>query len=526
MSQTNLEFDYVIAGAGSAGCVVARRLLENTDATILLLEAGETDKGVASISEPTRWVENMGSAYDWAYSYEPTPRVNNRPIFLPRGKVIGGSGSINALVWARGNRADYDGWAEAGNAGWNYDSILPLFKKSEDWEDGAGEFHGTGGPLHIERSKNLHPVATALIDAGRSYGMPYLDDMNVPRPEGVGPITMNVRNGRRCSTAEAFLRPVIADKRLTVMTSAQAVKLNFSGQRCIGVDVLQKGKLRSIQASQEVILCTGAIDTPRILLLSGIGPHADLKQLGIPTAFDLPGVGQNLQDHVLLAGLCFEAKDPLAPLNNNLEGSTFFWKSRSDASVPDLMFVATQAPYVSPELAANCPVPPNAFGILPGLVRVASRGYLKMKTAKHDGPLEIQPNFLAESADVDALLVGIELGLDIASQPAYRNLIKRWVAPAKRMSQAETIEFLRQSCSTYFHPVGTCAMGNGRDSVVDSELRVHGVEGLRIADASVMPTITSANTNAPTVMIGEFASLCITAGGAKRQPTMTAAITA
>jgi choline dehydrogenase len=295
-------------------------------------------------------------------------------------------------------------------------------------------------------------------------------------------------------------------RNLTVLTAAQVVRLTLSRTRCTGVDFLLDGRLHSVRASAEVILSAGAIHTPRLLLLSGIGPQVELQQLGIDTIVDLPGVGRNLQDHILLTGLCFEAKQPLPPPNNNLAGTTFFWKSRPELTVPDLKFVSLAIPLVSAEIAAQYPIPPNAFSIIPGLVRPQSRGYLRMKTAEHNGPLEIQPNFLKEQADVDALVTGIELGLDIASQPAFQNLIKRWVAPPTRMSRGETVAFLRRACSTYFHPVGTCAMGSGSNAFVDAELRVRGVEHLRIADASVMPTITSANTNAPTVMIGEFAS--------------------
>jgi len=499
------SYDYVIVGAGSAGCVVARRLVDGTDATVLLLEAGGSDEGVQSISNPPQWAENLGSRYDWAYRYEPSPHVDGRSIPLALGKVLGGSGSINAMTWARGNRADYDGWAQAGNAGWDFHSVLPLFKKSEDWEDGASEFRGAGGPIRVERARNLHPVAAALIDAGQSYGMPYLDDMNVPEPEGVGPMNENVRDGTRCSPSRAYLRPVMGNQNLTVLTEAQAVRLTLSGTRCTGLDFLLDGQLHSVRASREVILCAGAIHTPRLLLLSGIGPQDDLEQLGIDTVVDLPGVGGNLQDHPLATGLCFEAKHPFPP-SNNLGYSTFFWKSRSDLDVPDLMFLPPRFAFVSAEIAAQYPIPPNAFSIVPGLVRPQSRGYLRMKTAKHDGPLEIQPNFLKERADVDALVAGVDLGFDIASQPAFRELIKRWVAPTRRMSRAETVAFVRRACSTYFHPVGTCAMGSGTEAVVDAELRVRGVLGLRIADASAMPTIPSANTQAPAVMIGEFAS--------------------
>ncbi|HEV3257557.1 MAG TPA: GMC family oxidoreductase N-terminal domain-containing protein [Gemmataceae bacterium] len=506
------SYDYVVVGAGSAGCVVARRLLDGTDATVLLLEAGGSDEGVKSISNPPQWPENIGSPYDWAYRYEPSPHVAQRSIPLPLGKVLGGSGSINAMYWARGNRADYDAWAETGNAGWDFNSVLPLFKQSEDWEGGASEFRGAGGPIRVERARDLNPAAAALIDAGKSSGMPYLDDVNVPEPEGVGPMNLNVKGGTRCSPSRAYLRPVMERKNLTVLTEAQAVKLTLSGTRCTGLDFLLDGQLRSVRASREVLLCAGAIHTPRLLLLSGIGPPQDLAQLGIATVVDLSGVGRNLQDHPLAAGLCFEAKVPLPTAHNNLGGSTFFWKSRSALGRPDLMFLSVQFPFVSHEIGAQYPIPPNAFAIVPALVRPRSRGYLRLKTAEPNGPLEIQANFLAEQADIDALVAGIELGFDIASQPAFRDLIKRWVAPPKRMSQEDTVAFVRQSCSTYFHPVGTCAMGSGREAVVDAELRVRGIEGLRIADASVMPTIPSANTHAAVVMIGEFASQLLVAG--------------
>jgi choline dehydrogenase len=246
-------------------------------------------------------------------------------------------------------------------------------------------------------------------------------------------------------------------------------------------------------------------------LLSGIGPQDDLEQLGIDTVVDLPGVGRNLQDHVLLTGLCFEAKHPLPAPNNNLGGGTSFWKSRSALGRPDLMFLSVQVPYVSDEIAAQYPIPPNAFSILPAVVRPQSRGYLRMKTAEPNGPLEIQPNFLSEHADVDALVAGVELGLDIASQPALRSLIKRCVAPPRRMTRLDSEAFIRRSCSSYSHPVGTCAIGSGREAVVDAELPVRGALGLRIADASVMPTIPSTNTHAPVVMIGEFASRLLVA---------------
>src|SRR5262245_10415984 len=277
------RYDYVIVGAGSAGCVVARRLLDGTDATVLLLEAGGPGEDAASLSNPPQWVENIGSRYDWAYHYEPSPHVAGRSIPLPLGKVLGGSGSINAMVWTRGHRADYDGWAEAGNRFWDFISVLPLFKQSEDWEDGASAFRGAGGPIRVERARDLHPVAAAFIAAGRSCGMPYLDDLNVPEPEGVGPMNLNIKGGRRCSPADAYLRPVMGNRNLTVLTEAPAVKLTLTGTQCTGVEFLLDGELCSVGASREVILCAGAIHTPRLLLLSGVGSHADLEPLGIDT---------------------------------------------------------------------------------------------------------------------------------------------------------------------------------------------------------------------------------------------------
>jgi choline dehydrogenase len=519
------RFDYVIVGAGSAGCVVARRLVEGTEATVLVLEAGGPDEGAASIANPPQWVENIGSRFDWAYTYAPSPHLDNRSLPLPRGKVLGGCGSINAMIWTRGNRADYDGWSQVGNAGWDFESVLPLFKASEDWEDGANAFRGAGGPIRVERVRDLDPVSTALIDAGRSCGMPYLHDINIPDPEGVGPLNRNIRDGRRCSPADAFLKPAMSNESLTVLTGAQTVRLRLRGTRCVGVDVLIDGRPYSIDASREVILCAGAIDTPRLLMLSGIGPHPELKQLGIATIVDLPGVGRNLQDHVLVAGLCFQAKQPLPRTNNNLSSSAAFWKSRPDLDVPDLMLVSTQVPVLSDEIRARYPIPDEAFCVVLGLVQPRSRGFVRMKTAKHDGQLEIQPNFLAEQADVDALVSGIGLGLDITSRPAFRKLIERRVAPVRglSLSREETVTFLRRSCTSYFHPVGTCAMGSGREAVVDAELRVRGVDGLRIADASIMPTITSANTNAPCVMIGEFVARRIMAAESTNHQSRPAA---
>jgi choline dehydrogenase len=504
------NYDYIIVGAGSAGCVIAGRLAENTNASILLLEAGGSDAGIQSIENPAQWVMNIGAPHDYFYTCAPTNLVNNRIIPLPRGKVLGGSGSINALMWARGNKADYNNWAAAGNAGWDYESVLPLFKKIEDWEGGETDFHGAGGPIAIENAKDLHPVSSALIEAGRAFGMPVLDDTNGPEPEGVGPMCMNVRNGVRSSPAE-YIKPVLTSeqKKLTPITNAKVLKLNLNGTHCTGLDFVWNEKAYSVKASKEVILSAGTIDTPRILMLSGIGDSEELQKLGIRTLVNLPGVGKNLQDHPILAGLCFEANEPLGALNHNLLGSIAIWKSQQDIQEADLHFLPIQIPVLTDEIAKKYPVPENSFSISPGLIKPKSRGYLKMKTALHDGPLEIQPNFISDPADLDALIAAVEISMNLVSQPAFKSIIKRWVAPHKLIGKEAITDFIRDALISYYHPVGTCLMGHQPESVVDSQLKVHGITGLRIADASVMPTITSANTNAATMMIGEFAARAI-----------------
>ncbi|MBD0256784.1 MAG: GMC family oxidoreductase N-terminal domain-containing protein [Cytophagales bacterium] len=498
-------YDYLIVGAGSGGCAVARRLVESTDARILVLEAGGSDDGIDSISNPLRWLENIGAAHDYLYQYQPTPHVNNRVILVPRGKVLGGSGSINALVWARGHQDDYNGWAAAGNPGWDYQSVLPLFKRTEDWEGGETPFHGAGGPIRVERPKKLHWVDASVIEAAVSYGMPYHEDTNGPQPEGVGPMSMTIGHGLRSSPFRGYLLPVLNRNNLTLVTGAKVLKLNVQGSRCTGVDYLHDGQIITATASQEVILCGGAIETPRVLMLSGIGEAGELQRLGIKTKMNLPGVGKNLQDHPLVS-VPFETKEPLGQLTYNLGGSNLYWKSSDSVRKPDLMLVPIQVGIASNEIREKFPIPTNAFSVFVTLVDVRSRGYLSMESADHDGPLVIQPNLIGEPEDVEALASAVELCLDLASQPALRNIIKRWVAPPTRMSRRGIIAFIREACGTYFHPVGTCSMGTGPDAVVNHRLQVYGVEGLRIADASIMPQIPTANTNAPTLMIGEFAS--------------------
>lgn len=507
-SETQLltQYDYIVVGAGSAGCVITKRLIDSGKVTVLLLEAGGDHNELDTVTNPMQWLNNIGAVNDYLYQYQPSPLLNNRVIFAPRGKQLGGSGSINALVWARGNQSDYNEWAAAGNSGWDYKSVLPLFKKIEDWEGGESSFHGVKGPIHIETAKNIHPVGQALIDAGISFGLPFLEDTNGPNPEGVGAMSMNTFNGKRCSPYTGYLQPVLNNPLLTVLSNAPVLNLTFEGTDCTGVEFLQGGKKISIKASKEVILSAGTFETPRLLMLSGIGPHADLKKLGIESKIDLPGVGKNLQDHPLIASVCFEANEAMGPPTHNLLGSAIYAKSSKSNNHADVMIIPAQAALVSPEIGSKYPLPENAFSLLPTLVKVKSRGFLKMSSTAYDAPLIIQPNFLSETGDMDAMVRAVELCLNLASEPAFKNLIKKNIVPEKLSTHAELVGFIKNACQTYFHPTGTCAMGNGINAVVDDQLKVHGLSGLRIADASIMPQITTGNTNAPTMMIAEFAA--------------------
>ncbi|MEP6724456.1 MAG: GMC family oxidoreductase N-terminal domain-containing protein [Bacteroidota bacterium] len=500
------QYDYIVVGAGSAGCVITRRLIDSAKATVLLLEAGGDYNEIETVTNPMQWLNNIGAANDYFYQYQPSPLLNDRVISAPRGKQLGGSGSINALVWARGNQADYNNWAAAGNRGWDYESVLPFFKKIEDWEGGENSFHGVKGPIHVETAKNIHPVGQALIDAGVSFGLPFLEDTNGPNPEGVGAMSMNTLNGKRCSPFRGYLQPVLNNPMLSVLKNAQVLNLIIEGTHCTGVEFLYEGKKVSIKASKEVILSAGTFETPRILMLSGIGPQTELKGLGIQSKIDLPGVGKNLQDHPLIASVCFEANEAMGSPTHNLLGSAVYAKSSKGKDHADLMIIPAQAALVSPEIGSKYPLPENAFSLLPTLVKVKSRGFLKISSAAYDAPLIIQPNFLSDSDDMEAMVSAVELCLALAAEPTFKKLIKKNIVPEKLGSYAELVGFIKNACQTYFHPIGTCGMGNGIDAVVDNQLKVHGIDGLRIADASIMPQITTGNTNAPTMMIAEFAT--------------------
>ena len=497
------QFDYIIVGAGSAGCVVTRRLIDS-GASVLLVESGQLISQLDTVDNPLRWLENIGSGHDYLYPYEPNESLNNRIIYAPRGKLVGGSGSINAMIWARGDRHDYDRWATLSNDKWSYDSVLPLFKKIEDWESGADGYHGSGGPIAIETAKGLGEIDRGFIDAAKGFGYPYEEDVNREHPFSISPESLTVKAGKRSSPFSGYLQPVIGHKNLKVAAGAKATKLIIEEDKtCSGVQLIVEGMQISVYAKKEVIVSAGTFESPRLLMLSGIGDRQELEKLNIKPIAHLPGVGKNLQDHPLLS-LTFEASVPVGPLTNNLGGSILYAKSEGERDKSDLMYIPIQYPVQSAEIMARYPIPENAFSIFVNLVDVKSVGDIQMTSSEPDAPLKIQPNILKAEEDMEAMIAGVELGLQLVQEPALRRLIKRWVAPAEPGDRESIRTFIKDAAGTYFHPTGTCAMGNGPQAVVDPSLRVHGIRNLRIADASVMPVIPIANTNAPTLMIGEF----------------------
>lgn len=500
------SYDYIVVGAGSGGCAVARRLVDGSEAAVLLIEAGEAGLDVAEIDDPREWVPLGRSRWDWGYSYAPTPRINNRVIGIPRGKVLGGSSAINALMWYRGHPLDYDAWDAAGAPGWRFADCLPYFKRAEDWEGGETAFRGAGGPLRIETSKGLHPVARAMLEGAGELGIPIIDDPNGETNEGATPSNFNISQGKRWSAATGYIRPILDHERLTVLTGSLAIGLILENRRCVGVRHLVDGKPVETHATTYVVLALGAIDTPRLLMLSGIGDPAELKRLGLPVVADLPGVGQNLQDHPLVQAIVCRAKQPLGHKTDNGGGTMLNWKSLPDLVQPDVHAFPVQGNSAEQALRDRYDLSGEVFSLGAGLMHSKSVGYLRLLSAEPGGPLEIQPNFLAEPSDLEALVRACYTMMDLAETPAFADLFDGFAAPRRRPSRADMVEFVRQGCSTFFHTCGTAKMGKDALAVTDEKLRVRGIDGLSIADASVIPIIPTCNTHAPVTMIGERAA--------------------
>ncbi|TXG99884.1 MAG: GMC family oxidoreductase [Nevskiaceae bacterium] len=499
------EYDYIVVGSGSGGAVVAGRLAAESDARVLVLEAGGTDQ-VQSVIHPGLWPTNIRSPLDWGYTAEPTPSVNNRALILPMGKVVGGGSSINATVWARGHRTDFEHWAdETGDEAWRYANVLSIYRRIENWQGVADPTRrGKGGRLWIEPARNPNPVAQAMLEGAASIGIPKFDDQNGKMMEGDGGAAianLRIQGGRRCNLPRDYLYGALKRKNITLLTGAEVQSLDIRDGAVKGVRFLRNGTLHTIAAARRVVLSAGAINTPKILMLSGVGDEAELKRHDIKTVSHVPGVGQNFQDHVLMAGCIWEYKSPLPPANNAAE-ATFFWKSDSSLASPDLQPFQIEVPYASEVTGAQYKPPAGAWSIAPGLVRPKSRGRVTLKSSNPADGVRIDAGFLSHPDDVKALLQGIKLCRDIGNSDALKEFVKREVMPGQ-LSAQEMTEFVRNAAGTYFHESCTCKMGRDELSVVDGKLAVRGVAGLSIADASVMPRVSTGNTMAPTVVIGE-----------------------
>jgi len=491
-------YDYILVGAGSAGCVLANRLTEDPATSVLLLEAGGNDDMVPQIHDPTKALELAHTAVDWAYATEEEPQLNNRKLSWPRGKVLGGSSSINYMVYVRGNRLDFDQWQALGNQGWGYADVLPYFKKAENRERGASAYHGVGGPLNVVDRPALNPLTEAFIEAGVELGWSRNADANGAAQEGFGTFQFTIREGKRHSTAVGYLHPVMSRPNLTVWTQTLATRVLFEGTRAVGVATLKDGSQQQVRAQKEVILSGGTINSPQLLLLSGVGPAEHLQQLGIRVVADVAGVGENLQDHPGVVTY-YTTNPSYSEFGGLAESGNAFVKSQADLPKPDLQLLF--APFFLP------PVVGKGYTVVIVLATPQSRGRLTLRSPDPTQHPAIFANYLAKPEDGAKLVTGIQLVRRLNQTKALAAFYQADAHPGAQLQRAEElVAFVRNSTQPFYHPVGTCKMGQDALAVVDEQLRVRGTEGLRVVDASIMPTIVNGNTNAATIMIGEKAA--------------------
>ncbi len=519
-------YDYIIVGAGSAGCVLANRLSADSNTSVLLLEAGGKDWN-PNIHIPAGFKNLFKTDVDWDYSTVPQKNMNNRAMYLPRGKVLGGSSSINAMIYIRGNKADYDGWAALGNEGWSYNDVLPYFKKSENQENIKDEYHGIGGPLNVSHRTYNNFLSKVFLEATQELGLKQNDDFNGAVQEGFGYYQTTILNGERCSAAVAYLNPVKARKNLTIQTKALANRVILEGNKATGVSYQKGGKIREAKARKEVILCGGSYNSPQLLMLSGIGDGEELAKHNIPVIKHLPGVGKNLQDH-LVYFIIFDSsykksldvadrfprvfpnlfqylRTKKGPFSSNIGEAGGFIKSNPEEPIPDMQYHF--GPNYFLEHGFRNPKKGNGYSIGGKVLVPKSIGSVSLASSNPSVKAAIDHNYLSDEDDLRKSVWGYKLCQKIGMANAFKPYRSGLYEPKKELTDDQAIiDQIRATAETLYHPTGTCKMGQDEMAVVDAQLRVHGIKGLRVVDASIMPSIVSGNTNAPTIMIAEKAA--------------------